>query len=134
MTCTTIRFDPQAHFALLRTAALQERSAAAYVRTLVRRALSEVQVWRKGGDPVSLDRAMQDVWDADSAVRLARIANAYPDLMTGREEALWRQICSDTECWRVVNRGRGGAETPRWSTQTNNLDAPAVHRLYGEHL
>lgn len=130
----SVRIAPRTRYALTKAAMAERRSAARHLQWLIERGAAEAQVWRPNGERVALNVAINEVWDDDPALRLARLACAFPSLLSPKEGGLWRQICSDMECWREISRGICGDAAPRWRKGPSNLDVAAVHRLYGEQL
>ena len=89
---TTVRLDPRMRY-LAELAARKHRwTLSNFIGWALENAFRQVILGDGAGQPVTLADAADRLWDESPAVRFAKLAISYPDLLTHDQEQLWTLI------------------------------------------
>lgn len=112
----TVRLDPKLKYLAELAARKQRRTLSSYIEWAVEQSLRLVPLKEIGtGDDryeetVSLAEVNHNLWDVDESDRLANLAFAYSDLLTHREQVLWKIIRETGYFWL----GKPGPQKSTW--------------------
>ena len=125
----SLRLTPRTHFGLMLLSRLNRMSMG----ELVEQALEQLFY---GEGPGTLERRVSGVkerislldvsWDERAWVRLGKLALLAPEMLTGRELALWERLCKDARYWAE------GRATKSHSRLTSQMSHEALARDWPE--
>lgn len=108
----TVRLDPRLRFACELAAAKDRRTLSSFMEWAVEMAIHQVNVvadfdgehmvWQTAAD------VAKAVWDVDESDRFVKLAANYPELLSTREQVLWKLIREDESFWKGTARDHDG--------------------------
>lgn len=117
----SIRLDPRLKYLAELAARRQRRPLSSYVEWAIEQSLKIVGP--EYGSTLPSEPSLADVasllWDVDEADRFAKLALAYPELLTHEEQILWKLI---RECGLLWRGGYGGPDKEwQWRVKDSSL-------------
>ncbi|MEA3275955.1 MAG: hypothetical protein U9Q81_11815 [Pseudomonadota bacterium] len=112
-----MRLDPKLRYLAELAARKQRRSLSSFIEWAVEESLSRVLLHEGSsyqGDPqISIADQAAVLWDVDDAERFVRLAMLYEDLLTHKEQVLWKLVKDSGLVW-LGGYSRYGSSDPDW--------------------
>jgi hypothetical protein len=101
----TVRLDPKLRFIAELSARKHRRTLSSFIEWAVEEAVGNVVLSDANSiNPVTALQAMNEVWDVDEPDRFVKMAFHYPNLLTHKEETLFKLISECGYLWEKKNK------------------------------
>lgn len=102
----SVRLDPKVRYLAEIAARIQKRTLSSYVEWAIQHGFGSLEVERKqvgfeehGTEGISLADVGDRLWDIDEPDRFAKLAMAYPSLLTFEEQRIWKHVQEAPAFW-----------------------------------
>lgn len=117
----TVRLDPKLRYLAELAARKQRRTLSSFIEWAVEDSLRQVMLYQGQDayrDPdISVADEAGKLWDVDDAERFARLAIAYPELLTHQEQETWK-LLSDSYLLSPAKLRQRGTGQISWDWPT----------------
>ena len=118
----TVRLDPKLRYLAELAALKQRRTVSSFIEWAIEDSLGRVYLQESGygnDSGTSVADVASKLWDVDDADRFAKLAIAYPDLLTHDEQKRWKLIRENGFLWKGHYAKNGGKWT--WQVEEESL-------------
>lgn len=103
----TVRLDPKLRYLAELAARKQRRTLSSFIEWAIERSLDDVAIQdSKKGERSNLSLLGDKLWDVGSSERLLRLAVKCPELLTYKEQRMWKFIDEWGALWDVDKNQR----------------------------
>lgn len=123
----TIRLDPKTRYLAELAGRVHRRTTSSFIEWAIEESLSRVHV--------TSGKSIADIatvlWDVDEADRFIALATEFPELLTHKEQLIWKHIRTARRYWRGHFVERPGGNQWFWDTSSpENLIRSEIRRTW----